>query len=96
MPQTDGLRARNGPDRFVRNAKRLALAWIPLVVLQTAAFAEDRQPEHGCLVRTDDVNARGVAEVSADCRWSIGHGPDCSSTQRPAVRCCWSAWPDRS
>jgi hypothetical protein len=71
MPQNDGLRARNGPDRFARDAKRLAFAWIPLLVLQTAAFAEDRQPEHGCLVRTDDVDARGVAEVSADCRWSI-------------------------
>lgn len=71
MPQTDGLRARNGPDRFVVHAKRLALAWIPLLFLQTAAFAEDRRPEHGCLVRTDDVDEGGVAEVSADCRWPI-------------------------
>ncbi len=71
MPQTDKPPARNGPHRFARSAKRLALAWIPLLVLQTAAFAEDQQPEHGCRVRTDDLDERGVAEVSADCRWSV-------------------------
>ena len=71
MQRIDGRRARNGRDRCVRNAKRLALAGIPLLVLQTAAFAQDPRPEYGCRVRTDDVDARGVAEVSADCRWSI-------------------------